>query len=148
MRVADNLAKCNAFFRARAAVEHAANLDKRASRVKIAKNFSRLVIACVAGDSPLKHACCRDRFSVIDKLRNFHFVHSTAIDLALTDLRTAVSQLPAQTCKMESQAVSIILDTQAKCKRGPTKLGELLPSILAKLDAQAALQTQGPTVSD
>ncbi len=148
MRVADNLAKSNAFFRARAAMEESRNLDKRAVRVKIAKNFSRLVIACVAGDSPLKHPCCRDRFSVIDKLRNFHYQHGTAIDQALSDLQAAVSQLPAQTCKLEAQSISTILETQATNKRGPKKLGELLPSILAKLDAQAALHTQGPTVSD
>lgn len=148
MRVADNLAKCNAFFQARAAVDESNNVDKRAARVRIAKKFSRLVIACVAGDSPLTHPCCRDRFSVIDKLRNFHYEHGTALDHALADLQSAVGQLPTKTCKMEAQAVSVILETQANSKRGPKKLGELLPSILAKLNAQAAQQTQGPTVSD
>ncbi len=148
MRVADNLAKSNAFFRARAAVDESNNVDKRAARVRIAKTFSRLVIACVAGDSPLKHPCCTNRFSVIDKLRSFHYEHGTALDQALADLQSAVGQLPAKTCKMEAQAVSVILETQANSKRGPKKLGELLPSILAKLDAQAAHQTQGPTVSD
>lgn len=148
MRVADNLAKSNAFFRARAAVDESNNLDKRATRVRIAKNFSRLLLACVAGDSPLKHPCCRDRFSVIDKLRNFHYEHGTAIDQALADLQAAVSQLPAKTCKVEAQALSVILENQANSRRGPKKLGELLPSILATLDAQAASQTQGPTVSD
>jgi transposase len=148
MRVADNLAKSNAFFRARAAVDESNNVDKRAARVRIAKTFSRLVIACVAGDSPLKHPCCTNRFSVIDKLRSFHYEHGTALDQALADLQSAVGQLPAKTCEMEAQAVSVILETQANSKRGPKKLGELLPSILAKLDAQAAHQTQGPTVSD
>ena len=57
MRIADNLAcHCN-YYRGQAEVDQSRGIDKRASRVKIAKRFSRLALACVAGDEPMRHPC-------------------------------------------------------------------------------------------
>ncbi len=149
MRIADNLANLNAFFRARAAAEEAQGIDKRATRVKIAKNFSRLAMACVAGDQPLKHACCRDANSIIEKLRAFHYEHGTPIECALADLERTVGQLPLKTRRYEAEVVSVSLEKQTKQRRGPTKLGELLPSVLARLNAlEAQPPNTGATVSD
>lgn len=152
MRIADNLANLNRFFRARAAVGLSQKVDKRALRVKIAKNFSRLAMACVAGDQPLRHACCRDANSIIEKLRAFHYQHGTPIERALVDLENAVTQLPYKTLGLEAEVVSVSLEKYARSRRGPTKLGELLPSILAKLNVQqnvqATTQEKGPAASD
>ena len=136
MRIADNLTNLNYFFRARSAVELSRNTDKRAIRVKAAKTFSRLAMACVAGDKPLKHPCCRDPNSIIEKLRAFHYQHGTAPDVALVDLENAVGQLPMATCGLEAEVVSVSLEKSASRRRGPTKLGELLPLILTRLNAQ------------
>jgi transposase len=134
MRIADNLANLNAYFRLQAASDAALKIDKRATRVKIAKRFSRIGLACVAGDAPLRHPCCRDPNSIIEKLRLFHYKHTTPIEQALVDLEHTVGQLPLKTRGLEAAAVSISLEQQARSRRGPTKLGELLPSVLAKLN--------------
>jgi transposase len=140
MRIADNLANLNATFRLVAAADVASAVDKRATRIKIAKRFSRIAIACVAGDEPLRHPCCREANSIVDKLRLFHYQHQTPIEQALVDLENAISQLPLKTQDYEAEMVSVILQQQACSRRGPTKLGELLPTILAKLNATAATQ--------
>lgn len=135
MRIADNLANLNATFRLLAAADEVAKVDKRATRVKIAKRFSRISMACVAGDQPLRHPCCRDANSIIEKLRLFHYQHATPIEQALVDLEHAVGQLPQPTRGHEAEMVAVSLQQQSQSRRGPTKLGELLPNILAKLKA-------------
>lgn len=134
MRIADNLANLNATFRLSAAADEVLKVDKRSTRVKIAKRFSRIAMACVAGDEPLRHACCQDASSIIEKLRLFHYQHGTPLERALVDLKNAVSQLPVKTRGLEAAMVTVSLEQQARSRRGPTKLGELLPSILAKLN--------------
>lgn len=153
MRIADNLANLNATFRLSAAADAVQKVDKRATRVKIAKRFSRIAMACVAGDEPLRHACCQDPNSILEKLRLFHYQHGTPLETALVDLENAVTQLPMRTRGMEAEMVSVSLEQQARSRRGPTKLGELLPSILAKLNVTAsAVQPtstqEEPTVSN
>jgi transposase len=148
MRIADNLANLNATFRLVAAADEAAKVDKRATRVKIAKRFSRIAMACVAGDEPLRHPCCRDANSIIEKLRLFHYQHETPIELALMDLEHAVAQLPMKTRGYEAEMVSVSLQQHARSRRGPTKLGELLPSILAKLKAEVAIKPKDQAASD
>lgn len=148
MRIADNLANHNAHFRMRAMAEELAGRDKRDIRVRIAKTFSRLTIACVAGDRPLTHACCQDANSILEKLRIFHYDHGTSIDVALQDLEHAVAQFPLDTKNREAEIVSVSLEQTAKKRRGVTKLGDLLPLILARLNAQdASLDQQNRTVS-
>ena len=72
MRIADNLAcHCN-YYRGQADLDQSRGIDKRASRVKIAKRFSRLALACVAGDEPMRHPCFKQPDSILEKLRRFH----------------------------------------------------------------------------
>ena len=80
MRIADNLAcHCN-YYRGQAEVDQSRGIDKRASRVKIAKRFSRLALACVAGDEPMRHPCFQKPDSILEKLRRFHHEHETPMD--------------------------------------------------------------------
>ncbi len=72
MRIADNLACHCHYYRAQADIDLGRGVDKRASRVKIAKRFSRLALACVAGDQPMKHPCFQQPDSILEKLRKFH----------------------------------------------------------------------------
>ena len=94
MQMADNLSQRNGFFCGRAEVLRQQQLDERALKVKIAKSLSRLIYASVAGRQILKHPCCADRDSILDKLRRFHLDHSTDPRQLLADLDAAVSQLP------------------------------------------------------
>src|SRR5262245_17519118 len=57
MRIADRLACHCSYYRGQAELDQSRGVDKRASRVKIAKRFSRLMLACVAGDQPMQNPC-------------------------------------------------------------------------------------------
>src|SRR5262249_12372252 len=58
LQIADNLVACNHYFRARAELWQAACQDPRWIRVKVAKIFSRLGYALVAGQELLRPPCC------------------------------------------------------------------------------------------
>ena len=134
MRIADNLAcHCN-YYRAQADVDHARGIDKRASRVKIAKRFSRLAFACVAGDEPMRHPCFQKPDSIMEKLRRFHHEHQTPMDRLLADLETAVGQLPYNTCNHEAEIVADVLQQHTRRRRGAGPLGDVLPAVLARLN--------------
>ena len=134
MRIADNLAcHCN-YYRGQAEVDKARGVDKRASRVKIAKRFSRLVLACVAGDEPMRHPCFQKPDSILDKLRRFHQLYGTSMDVLLADLEAAVEQLPHNTCNHEAEIVAGILDQHTRRRRCPGPIGDVLPAVLARLN--------------
>ena len=142
MRVADSLAQHCAYYRGLADVDKARGQNVKASRVKTAKKFSRLAFACVAGDEPMRHSAFRKPDSILEKLREFHHKHKTPAQQMLVDLQTTVSQLPYNTRNHEATVVAEVLRHNAKRKRGSVRLGELLPAVLAKLNAKTTTQTE------
>jgi len=146
MRIADNLARHNPHFRGRAQWHRAQGVDPRALRVKIAKNFTRLAFACVAGDQPLRHPCCATPDSILEKLRAFHHQHDTPCDRLLADLEAAVDQLPFNTRNQETRIVAQMLEQQTKRRRGPALLRELLPAVLARLEVSHPPKPTGTSV--
>lgn len=138
MGIADNLAcHCN-YYRGQAEVDLARGVDKRASRVKIAKRFSRLALACVAGDEPMRHPCFQKPDSILDKLRRFHQEHETPMDVLLADLEAAVGQLPYNTCNQEAKIVAHVLEQHTRRRQGPKPIGDVLPAVLARLNIRIA----------
>ena len=133
MRIADNLACHSSYYRGQAKVDQSRGINKRASRVKIAKRFSRLTLACVAGDVPMRHPCFRQPDSILEKLRRFHHEHKTPIDRLLAELEEAIEQLPYNTRNHEAEIVAKVLQQQASRRRGSVAIGELLPAVLARL---------------
>ena len=134
MRIADNLARHCAYYRGQAEVDKARGVDQRASRVKIAKRFSRLTLACVAGDQPMRHPCFQKPDSILDKLRCFHQEHGTSMDVLLADLEAAVEQLPYNTCNHEAEIVAEVLEQHTRRRRGAQPIGDVLPAVLARLN--------------
>lgn len=137
MRIADNLACHCSYYRGQADADDLRGVDKRAARVKIAKRFSRLALACVAGSQPMKHPCFREPDSILEKLRHFHYLHQTPLDRVFADLETAVEQLPYNTCGHEATVVSQVLQKQTAQHRGGVAIGELMPAVLARLNIKA-----------
>lgn len=137
MRIADNLALHCAYYRGQADLDESRDVDKRASRVKIAKRFSRLTLACVAGDEPMRHPCFQKPDSIIEKLRCFHLEHQTPINLLLADLEIAVGQLPYKTCNHEAEIVAEVLQQHTRRRRVPAPIGDVLPAVLARLNIRA-----------
>jgi transposase len=134
MRTADNLACHCKYYRGQADADYARGVDKRASRVKIAKRFTRLVLACVGGDEPMRHPCFQKPDSILEKLRRFHHDHQTPIDRVLADLETAVGQLPYNTCNHEAVIVAEVLQQHADRRQGAGPIGDVLPAVLARLN--------------
>ena len=142
MRIADNLACHCAYYRGQADVDQSRGVDKRASRVKIAKRFSRLALACVAGDQPMRHSCFQHPDSILEKLRHFHHTHQTPVDLLLADLETAVGQLPYNTRSREAEIVAKVLEENAHRRAGVTTIGALLPAVLARLGVNTTKENE------
>ena len=136
MRIADNLACHAAYYRGQSDLDEARGVDRRASRVKIANRFSRLALACVAGDEPMRHPCFQKPDSILEKLRLFHHLHQTPMDRLLADLKTTVEQLPYKTCGHEAEVVAHVLQEQTAHRRGGVAISELLPAVLARFEHQ------------
>lgn len=132
MQTADNLVQSNHYFRAWAAQGQRAGKDPRWLRVKVAKRFSRLAYAIVAGRQLFPHPCCQPRHYILGKLLAFHAEHDTPPAELRQDLETVVTQLPAKTRGEEQQPLQEHLDDLSR-RRGPQPLAEIIPLILARL---------------
>ncbi|MGI9324897.1 MAG: IS110 family transposase, partial [Pseudomonadales bacterium] len=124
MRIADNLATHCQYYRAQSDMDLARGVDKRATRVKIVNRFSRLTLACVTGNEPMRHPCFRQPDSILEKLRKFHYEHQTPPDRVLANLETAVGQLPYNTCGREATVVKRVLEENTPRKRDAIAVGE------------------------
>ncbi len=142
MRIADNLVCHCAYYRGQADADQARGIDKRAARVKIAKKFSRLAFACVAGDEPMKHPAFQKPDSILEKLREFHHQHQTPVEQLLADLETAVGQLPYNTRSHEAKIVADVLQQQSNRHRGGVAIGEVLPAVLARLEIKTTIDNE------
>ena len=142
MRIADNLVCHCAYYRGQADADQARGIDKRAARVKIAKKFSRLAFACVAGDEPMKHPAFQKPDSILEKLREFHHQHQTPVDQLLANLETVVGQLHYNTRSHEAEIVADVLQQQTHRHRGGVAIGEVLPAVLARLEIRTTKENE------
>ncbi len=148
LQIADNLAKKNHHFQARAALWTRAGKDPRWIRVKIAKIFSRLAFAMVAGRQLFPHPCCQQRHYLLDKLLTFHLEHATPAPALHEDLDAAVQHLPSRARTDEAKPLRERLEELARQRRGPQPLAQILPLVLAKLGllgVQSTAEGQDPS---
>jgi len=144
MQTADNLVHCNHYFGARADQWNRAGKDPRWVRVKVAKIFSRLAFAFVAGKQLFPHPCCQPRHAIVGKLLAFHSAHGTDLQAMRQDLEAAVEQLPPKSRAAEVLPLEKELDAVAR-RRGPQPLAEIIPLVLARLAGRVVQST--PTES-
>jgi transposase len=137
MQTADNLVCCNGYFRARAECWSRAGKDPRWIRVKVAKIFSRLAYALVAGGQLFPHPCCQERHDILGKLLKFHAEHRTDPAQTRRDLEAAIVHLPAKTRAEEAKPLRQQLDELAHRRRGPQPLADILTVVLARLQTCA-----------
>jgi len=140
MQTADNLVHCNHYFRARAAQWQRAGKDPRWLRVKVAKVFSRLAFALVAGRQLFPHPCCQPRHYPLLKLLDFHGEHGTDPRDLLRDLQALAELLPASRCREEHAALREQLDALLR-RRGPQPLGDIIQVVLVRLAARMVQST-------
>ena len=141
MQTVDNLVACNHYFHARAELWYRAGKDARWIRVKIAKIFSRLAFAMVAGRQLFPHPCCQPRHYILGKLLAFHAEHGTNPAETRQDLEAASEHLPAPARAQEARSLQEHLDGLSKRRRGPQALANIIPLVLARLGTMTVEST-------
>lgn len=132
--IADNLLKCNQYFRGLAGHWKTSGKDPRKAHVKVASRFSRLAYLIVAGRRILPHPCLLPRGYILDKLIAFHQDHRTPPERMLEDLHAATGQLPGDEHSQEAvPLVKRLQETRVARRRGPQPIADILPLLLAKL---------------
>jgi transposase len=134
LQIADNLVHHNDHFRGHALLWRQRQVDERLIRTRIAKRFSRIAYAIVAGRQLLSHPCCQRRHYIIDKLQTFQLVQGVALDQALANLNAAIDQLPQNAYHDEATPLSEKLrqiDNRRTARMQP--IGQILPQVLARL---------------
>ena len=82
----------------------------------------------------MRHPCFQQPDSILEKLRQFHYLHQTPPDRVLADLEATVEQLPYNTCDREAAVVAKVLQQHTPRHRAGVAIGELLPAVLARLN--------------
>jgi hypothetical protein len=145
--VADNLIKCNPYFRGLAGLWKCQGKDARDSRVKVACRFCRILYQIVAGRQVFAHPGQRHRDYILKKLIAFHQQHETPMPIVLDHLQSAIKQLPKKACVDEGRALVVELERVDAAKgKAVRQIGEILPVVLAKLgvsDVQSKREDQG-----
>ena len=134
LQIAENLVQNNHHFGVRATAWQQRDKDPRWIRIKVAKSFSRLSYAMVAGRQLFGHACCQPRHYILDKFLGFHRELDTPMEQVMRDLDAAARQLPRAAYTDEPQSLRERLDQLQRARsRVPQLLRNILPLVLAKL---------------
>jgi hypothetical protein len=104
----------------------------------VALRFCRSASQLVAGRQVFRHPGLQGRHDLLDKRLAFHRDHGTAAPLLLRDVLAALAQVPPQEHPAEAKPRHEDRDKiRAGGRRGPQLLGDILPSVLARLGVGA-----------
>lgn len=132
--VANNLIKCNQYWRGKYNLWKEQGHDPRDLRCRIANRLTRTVFHMVAGRRIYQHPSRLDRSYVLKKLLTFHQQHGSAPAIILADLQAATEQLPQSARAAEAPPlIELQLKASRSRKAEPQALGELLVHVLARL---------------
>jgi hypothetical protein len=96
--------------------------------------FCRIAFQMIAGRQVFRHPCIQGRHYILDKLNAFHREHDTPMPDVLRDLQAAIGQLPAREYAAEAKPLQEEMQRiQEGRRRGPQLLGDILPSVFARL---------------
>jgi transposase len=134
MLVAANLLRHNRHYQAKSWPWQNAKRDRRWMRVKIAKSFSRLMLAMVSQRTIFAdHPACQTRHYVLDKLLEFHHQCGADMKVLLDDLDQASRHLTPKNRQQEVAALQQRLKDIDDRRRGPVSLASIIPLVLARL---------------
>ena len=140
--IADNLVCCNHHFNVLGHHWKADGKDPRDVRIRVANRFCRISFQMVAGRQVFRHPGLQGRHYILEKLTAFHREHDTPGADMLRDLEAAVAQVPRKECRAEARPLHEELEKiEAGGRRGPQLLGNILPIVLARLQARAVQST-------
>jgi transposase len=138
MLVAENMVKCNAWWREKATAWTSQGHDPRDIRCRIANRMTRVVFQMVSGRQLFRHPSRLERGYVLDKLLAFHREHHTPPATIVRDLHHAARQIPAADRAAEAEPLKAVAEKTRRRRRGPQDLGTLLVAVLARLGVEAA----------
>jgi len=134
LMVADNLIKCNAYFRALSQTWKAQGKDPRHTHVRVASRLTRIMFQIVAGGKVFQHPSQCQRDYVLDKLLDFHREHDTLPEFVLRDLHAARRQIPAGEHANEAAPLQTRYEKARRCRRRDAQpIGNILLAVLARL---------------
>lgn len=136
MMIAENMVKCNAYWRAKAAAWKARGNNPRDIRCRIANRLTRVVFQMISGRQLYRHPSRLDRGYVIDKLLTYHRDHHTPPHQIVRDLASAVKQIPKSAHAEEAKPLQTAYQKTRRSRRGPQPLGTLLVAVLAQLGVE------------
>jgi len=116
---ADNLIKCNEYWRGKYNLWKSQGHDPRDLRCRIANRFTRTVFHMVAGRKIYQHRSRLDRGYFMQKLLDFLRDRQAPAATILTTLKDAADQLPKTAKAEEAQLLS---DIQRKAVNSPRNL--------------------------
>jgi transposase len=132
--VADNLIKCNEYWRGKYNHWKSQGQDPRDLRCRIANRLTRTVFQMVAGRKIFQHASRLDRGYVLNKLLDFHRDHDSRMITIQTDLNAAATQIPRNARGEEATPLEELQRKASRSRRDePQELGKLLVDVLARL---------------
>lgn len=142
--VADNLIKCNEYWRGKYNLWKSQGHDVRDLRCRIANRITRTIYHMVAGRRIFQHPSRLDRAYVIQKLLEFLREHQTHNSVILAVLKDAADQLPQYARAQEARLLADIQSKAANSRRSePQELGALLVHVLERL----GVTSQPPTIN-
>lgn len=132
--VADNLIKCNEYWRGKYNLWKSQGHDPRDLRCRIANRVTRTVFQMVAGRKLYQHPSRLDRGYILKKLLEFHREHDSKMSTILADINAASDQLPAYARADEATPLAEIQRKASNSRKPePQQLGSLLVHVLARL---------------
>lgn len=148
LRLADNLVKCNDYYRGKAKLWTQRGVEARDVRCRAANRATRSVFQMVSGRRLYDHPSRLDRQYVLDKLLTFHEEHGSPPHEILRDLQHAADQIPKHERVAEASPLRIRYE---KCRRsrrkGPQQLSRVLLEVLAHYGItglESEVEARGP----
>lgn len=133
LMIADNLLTVNDYFRSQGALWKRQHVNCRLPRVRVAKRFSRLAFAMLAGRQIVPHPCCRDPQYVLDKLLAFGLAHQASHAQIREQLHAATEQLPVAARAREADGLRARAAEFQKARRPAVQsIAAVLKEVLAQ----------------
>lgn len=131
--IAKNLVKCHPYYRGLSALMETQGIVTRDRQCRIANRAMRMVFQIVSGRQVWRGKGI-DREYLLDKLREFHRVHSTPAEQTVADMIEAFGWLPKSSYESEAKPLGAFAK---KKRRGAISLGDLLLPLLIRLGVQS-----------
>jgi transposase len=133
LKIASNLLVFNQFYQRRKLSWQQEQTVAKIQRVRVAKQFSRLLFSMVAGGQIVPHPCCRQPDYVLNKLLTYLIAHDSELETIKSTMFAACSQLPGRRRKHEAERLQHESQRYQRKRGSVRKVNEILNLVIARL---------------